>query len=60
MSDRIEKESSSSIVVQSLERDARQVLRGDWRNNIGEDLRQGTCALRNFFLLLGYILVLVS
>jgi serine/threonine-protein kinase/endoribonuclease IRE1 len=41
VSDRIEKEPSSSLVVQALERDASSVLRGDWRNNVGEDLRQG-------------------
>lgn len=41
VSDRIEKEPMTSAVVQSLEAGGIAVVRGDWRNNIGEDLRQG-------------------
>ena len=35
----------TSAVVQSLEAGGIAVVRGDWRNNIGEDLRQGLAFL---------------
>ena len=41
VSDRIEKEAPTSPVVQSLEHNAQQVVRRDWMNSIGEELRQG-------------------
>ena len=41
VSDRIEKEAPTSPVVQALERSAQQVVRRDWMNTIGEELRQG-------------------
>ena len=41
VSDRIEKETPQSSVVQSLERGAIHVIKGDWRDHIGEELRQG-------------------
>ena len=41
VSDRIEKESPHSSVVQGLERGGVSVVKGDWRDNIGEELRQG-------------------
>lgn len=41
MSDRIEKEPLTSPIVQALEQGARRVVRGDWRNNISEELRGG-------------------
>ena len=43
VSDRIEKESPMSSVVQSLERGSVTVIQGDWRDHISEELRQGTC-----------------
>ena len=46
VSDRIEKETPTSLVVQSLERNAQQVVRRDWMNTIGEELRQGGCSTR--------------
>lgn len=30
-----------SVVVQALERGAMSVIKGDWREHIGEELRQG-------------------
>ncbi len=41
VSDRIEKESFSSHVVQSLERGGIAVVKGSWKDHITEDLRQG-------------------
>ena len=41
VSDRIEKEPVNSPIMQSLEAGGVAVVRGDWRNNITEDLRQG-------------------
>ena len=41
VSDRIEKDSVNSPVMLSLERGGVNVVRGDWRDNIGEELRQG-------------------
>ena len=41
VSDRIEKEPMTSPIMQSLESGGVTVVRGDWRNNITEDLRQG-------------------
>ena len=41
VSDRIEKEPPHSSVVQALERGGVSVVKGDWRDNIGEELRQG-------------------
>ena len=41
VSDRIEKESPSSRVLQSLERGGVAVVKGDWKDHITDDLRQG-------------------
>jgi len=41
VSDRIEKEPATSPIMQSLESGGIAVVKGDWRNNITEDLRQG-------------------
>jgi len=41
VSDRIEKETFMSPVVQALEQGAATVCRGDWRNNITEELQEG-------------------
>ncbi|XP_065899624.1 serine/threonine-protein kinase/endoribonuclease IRE1-like [Dysidea avara] len=48
VSDRIEKEPMTSPVVQSLEAGGIAVVRGDWRNNIGEDLRQDLRKFRSY------------
>lgn len=42
VSDRIEKEPSTSPVMQSLEQGGLKVVRGDWRANISEEVREGT------------------
>lgn len=41
VSDRIEKEPVTSPVMKNLEAGGIAVVKGDWRNNITEDLRQG-------------------
>ena len=41
VSDRIEKESASSPIVQALECGGVNVVCGDWRNNISDELRDG-------------------
>jgi serine/threonine-protein kinase/endoribonuclease IRE1 len=41
VSDRIEKEQSQSHIIQALERNAIGVVKGDWRDVIGDELRQG-------------------
>jgi len=41
VSDRIEKEASVSPVMQSLEQGGLKVVKGDWRANITEELREG-------------------
>lgn len=41
VSDRIEKENYSSAIVQALEQGASSVCRGDWRNNITDELKEG-------------------
>ena len=41
VSDRIEKDSVNSPIMLSLERGGVNVVKGDWRENIGEELRQG-------------------
>ncbi len=41
VSDRIEKESYMSPVVQALELGSSNVCRGDWRNNITDELKEG-------------------
>ena len=43
MSDRIEKEPFTSPIVQALEQGGLNVVRRDWRENITEDLKEGTC-----------------
>ena len=42
VSDRIEKEPSTSPVMQSLEQGGLKVVRGDWRANISEEVREGS------------------
>ena len=42
VSDRIEKEASISPVMQSLEQGGMKVVKGDWKANITEELREGT------------------
>lgn len=42
VSDRIEKEHYTSPVVQALEVGATMVCKGDWRDNITEELQGGT------------------
>ena len=41
VSDRIEKDAVNSPIMLSLERGGVNVVKGDWRENIGEELRQG-------------------
>jgi serine/threonine-protein kinase/endoribonuclease IRE1 len=41
VSDRIEKESYMSPIMQALETGAANVCRGDWRSNITEELQEG-------------------
>ena len=41
VSDRVEKEHSSSPVCQALELNAASVCGGDWKNNISDELREG-------------------
>jgi len=41
VSDRIEKEASLSPMMQSLEQGGLKVVKGDWRANITEELREG-------------------
>lgn len=41
VSDRIEKEASVSPVMQTLEQGGLKVVKGDWRANITEELREG-------------------
>ena len=43
VSDRIEKEPFTSPIVQALEQGGLNVVRRDWRENITEDLKEGTC-----------------
>ena len=55
VSDRIEKESSTSAIVQALEQGGLNVVKGDWRTHISEELRDGKkhvkCVmLRSLFL----------
>ena len=50
VSDRIEKESPVSPVVQSLERGSVTVIQGDWRDHISEELRQGTCDIIHIYI----------
>lgn len=45
MSDRIEKEDDMSPVVRRLERNARAVVGGNWRNNICDPLAAGLYTL---------------
>ncbi len=45
VSDRIEKEPATSPIVQALEQGARSVVRGDWRDNICDELRGGQSML---------------
>ncbi len=41
VSDRIENESYMSPILQALEQGATNVCRGDWRNNISDELKEG-------------------
>jgi hypothetical protein len=41
VSDRIEKESESSLVVKKLEWGGDRVVKGDWRNHISMELQNG-------------------
>ena len=41
MSDRIEKEPTNSAIMQALEQGSLHVVKGDWRNNISLELRDG-------------------
>ena len=45
VSDRIEKESYTSPIMQALESGAVNVCRGDWRTHITEDLQEGKPAI---------------
>ena len=46
VSDRIEKESVSSPIVQALEQGAQTVVKGDWRNHISDELRDGEMCIQ--------------
>ena len=39
----------TSPIMQNLESGGIAVVKGDWRNNITEDLRQGNCHVLNDF-----------
>ncbi len=41
VSDRIEKEPVNSPIVQALEQGGHCVVKGDWRNHISDELREG-------------------
>lgn len=43
VSDRIEREPVTSSVVQALEQNSSSVVKGDWRNHISDELREGAC-----------------
>ncbi len=45
VSDRTEREPVSSSIVQALERNSLSVVKGDWRNHISDELREGKRAI---------------